>query len=113
MEATLKWYEKDPLSKSELERLIRENNYRNMYEISPHNPEQSQHIQIGNKIAVLSNNGIVAYYTITELANRDGLFIVGRDETGTEERGKEFALDSSMGWCFNCGYKVLEKFPWE
>src|SRR3989338_1917581 len=114
MEDTLNWYEKEPLSFRELERLVSDGNFRPINEISPYkNPRQTENISVGAKIAVLLNNGIISYYTIISLSDKDGLHAVGRDETGVSDKGNDFCIDSSMGWCQSRGYKVLEKFPFE
>lgn len=84
-----------------------------MRELSPSRNEAGKFAMVGDKVAVLLNNGLVAYYTITALGDIDGTHIVGRDETGITIKKQEFAIDSGMGWCQNRGYKILEKFPWE
>ena len=113
--AEFKWYEKQVLPAGELERLIQEEGFnKHMGKISPYNnPNQSKYVKLGDKLAVLRNNGIVGYYTITAMKDKSGFHVVGRDETGTSKKGMEFCLDSSMCWCFDVGYKVISKFPWE
>lgn len=108
-----KWYEKEKLPKRALDELILKGGFRHMQELSPNNSNQLNHIQIDSKIEVLMNNGLSAYYTITNLKDRYGLYVVGRDETGIQEKGMEFRIGSSMCWCYESGYRVLEKFPWE
>lgn len=84
-----------------------------MSELSPHHPQQREFVNVGDKIAILMNNGLLGYYTVTRLQDVDGSCVVGRDETGVDEKGTEFALDSSLRWCQDRGYKVLPRFPWE
>ena len=110
---TVRWYQKEPLHRHELEKLMEENGFREIYEISPCKPNQSKHVKIGDKIEVLMNNGLRGYYTITAMRDASRFHVVGRDETGINEKGEEFALDSSMCWCYDVAYKVLEKFAWE
>ena len=115
MEQIVKWYERERLSFRELEWLVSDGDYRPMNKISPFsNPRQTENISVGAKLAVLLNNGILGHYTVTSLSDQDGLYAVGRDETGvSDEKGKEFCIDSGMGWCQSVGYKILEKFPFE
>ena len=111
----IKWWERRPLPEKELSRLVENSGYRKMREISPYNnPEQEKHISVGSRIAILMNNGLIGYYTITALADGDGLSVVGRDETGIQEKGTKFCLDEGVNKdLWDVGYKVLDKFPWE
>jgi hypothetical protein len=114
LEPVEKWYARNPLSRKELETLIAEGGYRKMHEISPYrNAAQSDHITPNDKVALLLNNGLVGYYTITALRDDSGLCAIGRDESGIQDKGREFRLDSGFFNIYDVGYKVLEKFPWE
>lgn len=115
MAEQLKWWEKNPLPRSKLEELMKEGNYRPMGEMSPDNPNQRQYIKVSDKIAILLNNGVVGYYTITSLkAKYDHHSPVGRDECGVQVKGEMFCLDSGVNKDIrDVGYKVLQKFPWE
>ncbi|MFH1332409.1 MAG: hypothetical protein ABIH63_03960 [archaeon] len=113
MEPAKRWYDEDPLSRKHLEKIMEEEEFRPISEISPCMEDQSKLIKVGDKIVVLMNNGLKAYYTITALRDKSGYHAAGRDETGIQQKGMEFSLDSSMGNIYDFGYKVVEKFPWE
>lgn len=112
-ESTLKWYHRNPLSDDEIDRLKTEGRYRDMSEISPRNPEQVRHIQVGSKLAILLSYGLVSHVTVTGLNDGEYFGAVVRDEGGLNERGKEFILDSSMFPIRDVGYKLIDIFPWE
>jgi len=113
MEPATRWYDADPLGRRHLEKIMEEEGFRPISEIAPYMKDQTKLIKVGDKVAVLMNNGLKAYYTITALRDKSGYHAVGRDETGVQKKGMEFSLDSSMGNIYDLGYKVVEKFPWE
>ena len=113
MEKPLRWYDRRPLSRPELEQLVADGRYKKMVDISPGNPKQSSFVSVGDKLAVLMTNGLVQHYTITSLKSPSGIFLVGRDEDDMQEKGREFCVDSSMSDIYDVGYKVVDKFPWE
>ena len=115
MDAT-KWYEKEALSKETTDKIIKNGDYRiNLFELSANNPHQSAFIKLGDRIELRMNNGLVGYYTITALKDGYGFdVVVGRDETGIQEKGREFCLDAGANAeIYDVAYKVLAAFPWE
>ncbi len=110
---TVRWHERQPLSRDELEVVMKE--YHPLKEISPYkNPRQSEHVRVGDKIAVLLTNGLVEYSTVTALSDHSGFHIVAREESDLQHKGEKFCVDDGVNHdIFSVGYKIVDKFPWE
>ena len=67
-------------------------------------------IDIGEKIEILTNYGNKQYYTITSLLDANKMHLCGRRENG-QNRGLEFAIDSSLFEEYDIGWKKIESFP--